>query len=185
MSKKAKTPKAPKREATLSKEHALELAQAQLRASVKKRIGRPTKKPSPGERVPLGLRVTPEMKERLERAATRNGRSISQEAEMLIERSLGFAGHLIIAHGEMWAPILVGRGDLLIGLGYDPRDYPVPPGAPPHQETFIRMKIEPEDLRRLGNYLGGAPWPYDMSNEEIEEQGESWLSLQTDIRRGK
>ena len=55
----------------------------------KKRIGRPTKPPEAGERVPLGLRVTPEMKKRLERAAIRKGRSLSQEAEM---RTRTFAG---------------------------------------------------------------------------------------------
>ena len=45
----------------------------------KKRIGRPTKAPKPGERVALGLRVTPAMKQRLEAAAIRMGRSLSQE----------------------------------------------------------------------------------------------------------
>jgi hypothetical protein len=48
-----------------------------------KRRGRP----SLGERVPLGLRVTPEMKRRLDEAARRSGRSQSQEAEFRLERS--------------------------------------------------------------------------------------------------
>jgi TraY domain len=48
-----------------------------------KRRGRP----SVGERVPLGLRVTPEMKRRLDEAAKRSGRSQSQEAEFRLERS--------------------------------------------------------------------------------------------------
>jgi hypothetical protein len=37
--------------------------------------------------VPLGLRVTPEMKRRLDDAAKRSGRSQSQEAEFRLERS--------------------------------------------------------------------------------------------------
>jgi hypothetical protein len=44
-------------------------------------------RPSVGERVPLGLRVTPEMKRRLDEAAKRSGRSQSQEAEFRLERS--------------------------------------------------------------------------------------------------
>ena len=69
-----------------------------------KRIGRPTKRPKPGERVPLGLRVTPEMKKRLEKAAIRNGRSISQEVELRLERSLDLSRHLIMAHDDRWSP---------------------------------------------------------------------------------
>src|SRR4029079_5578159 len=49
--------------------------------------GRPGRKPKPGERVHLGIRVTVEMKRRLEAAAAKTGRSQSQEAEMRLERS--------------------------------------------------------------------------------------------------
>jgi hypothetical protein len=55
---------------------------------MKKPKGRPRRrKPKPGERVSLGLRVTPEMKEALDRAAAQSGRSQSQEAEFRIERT--------------------------------------------------------------------------------------------------
>jgi hypothetical protein len=53
----------------------------------KKRIGRPTRPPKPGERVTLGLRVTAELKNRIEAAANEKGRSLSQEAEFRLERS--------------------------------------------------------------------------------------------------
>jgi hypothetical protein len=52
-----------------------------------KRIGRPTKPPLSGERIPIGLRVTPEMKTQLDTAAKQNGRSLSQEVEIRLERS--------------------------------------------------------------------------------------------------
>jgi hypothetical protein len=52
-----------------------------------KRLGRPMKAPTPGERVPLGLRVTAEMKRTLEAAAIESGRSISAEAELRLEQS--------------------------------------------------------------------------------------------------
>jgi hypothetical protein len=53
----------------------------------KRRGGRPARKLKAGERVPLGLRVTPEIKRQLDAAADRNGRSQSQEAEFRIEQS--------------------------------------------------------------------------------------------------
>src|SRR5262245_29627182 len=51
------------------------------------RRGRPLKAPTPGQRVGLSLRITPETKARLEKAANRSGRSLSQEAELRLELS--------------------------------------------------------------------------------------------------
>jgi hypothetical protein len=52
------------------------------------KIGRPTKTPKRGERrVSLGLRVTANVKRRLDAAADRHGRSQSQEAERRLEQS--------------------------------------------------------------------------------------------------
>ena len=53
----------------------------------KSRRGRPRREPDPGERVKLGLRVTPKTKARLDAAAEQNGRSQSQEAELRLEAS--------------------------------------------------------------------------------------------------
>ena len=53
----------------------------------KRRRGRPTKPPVPGERVPLSLRVTAEIKDELEQAAIQSGRSLSQEAELRLQTS--------------------------------------------------------------------------------------------------
>jgi TraY domain-containing protein len=54
----------------------------------KKRSGRPTKTPTPGERVPLGLRVTADLKRRLDLESEKSGRSQSHEVEYRLERSL-------------------------------------------------------------------------------------------------
>jgi hypothetical protein len=86
-----------------------------------KRIGRPTKPPKPGERVPLGLRITPEMKRRLEMVAVMKGRSLSQEVELRLERSLDLGRHLTIARGDLWAPVLIHEGKVLISLSSHPR----------------------------------------------------------------
>lgn len=53
----------------------------------KKRIGRPVVEAAPGERAGLSLRVTAAIKTRLEEEAAKNGRSLSQEAELRLERS--------------------------------------------------------------------------------------------------
>jgi hypothetical protein len=53
-----------------------------------KKIGAPPKRdPKPGERFQIGVRVTPELKRRLDAAAEQSGRSQSQEAELRLERS--------------------------------------------------------------------------------------------------
>lgn len=43
--------------------------------------------PKPGERVSLGLKVTADIKSRIDAAAKASGRTQSQEAELRIERS--------------------------------------------------------------------------------------------------
>ena len=73
----------------------------------KKRMGRPKKPATPGERVSLGLRVTAGVKERLDRAADSSGRSQSQEAEIRLERSFseedGFGGPEILDMARLMA----------------------------------------------------------------------------------
>jgi hypothetical protein len=54
----------------------------------KKRAGRPSREPLPGERVPMSFRVTPELKAKMDRIAADGGRSVAQEVERLIEQAL-------------------------------------------------------------------------------------------------
>jgi len=133
----------------------------------KKRIGRPTKAPKEGERVPLGLRVTPRMKRRLEGAATKNGRSLSQEAEFRLEMSLSSDLQLILAYGGKWLPIIRSMGGLLIAL---PISWDDEQGW---DEDLLPLKIAEEDLKRIRNYFTGAPPPYDMSSREYDEMMEA------------
>ncbi len=51
------------------------------------RRGRPTKDPKPGQKASLGLKVTADLKKRLEMAAKQSGRTQSQEAEVRLERT--------------------------------------------------------------------------------------------------
>ena len=64
-----------------------------------RRLGRPTKAPNPGTRVALGLKVTPDIKRRLDEEARKNGRTQSQQAELMIERA--FAHEAAFGGGEM------------------------------------------------------------------------------------
>src|SRR5262245_2407464 len=77
----------------------------------KHRGGRPKRKISPGERVPLGLRVTPSLKSVLDKAAERSGRSQSQEAELRLERTFRdqslLPDALELAYGRQLAGLLM------------------------------------------------------------------------------
>jgi hypothetical protein len=68
-------------------------------------------RPTVGKRVPLGLRVTPELKKRLDAAAEQSGRSQSQEAEFRLERSFDrgdlLAEVLSLHYGNELAGILM------------------------------------------------------------------------------
>ena len=59
-----------------------------------KRMGRPSKPPTPGELAPLSVRITATLKERLQAAAEGNGRSISAEVESRLEDSFNKEGAL-------------------------------------------------------------------------------------------
>jgi len=64
-----------------------------------KRLGRPPKAATPGKRVSLGLKVTPEIKQRLDEEARKHGRTQSQQAELMIERA--FAQEAAFGGAEM------------------------------------------------------------------------------------
>jgi hypothetical protein len=54
---------------------------------MKGKIGRPRKAGEPGRKMSLGLKVTAELKEMLDAAATASGRTQSQQAEMMLRDS--------------------------------------------------------------------------------------------------
>jgi hypothetical protein len=97
----------------------------------KGRGGRPRKKePESGDKVHLGIRVTPEMKARLEEIAATTGRSQSQEAELRLARSFErqdlLPEVLTLAYGRQLAGILIELGVVMQSaahvLGYDPME---------------------------------------------------------------
>ena len=86
-----------------------------------KRTRRPPKPAEPGKRVSVGLKVTPQIKERLDRAAEETGRTQSQEAEVRLEQSfnredlLGEA--MTLAYGRELAGLLMMLGTTMHEVG--------------------------------------------------------------------
>lgn len=74
-----------------------------------KKIGRPTQEASPGTRVSLGLKVTADIKTRIDEAAQSSGRTQSQEAEYRLQRS--FRDDALFSSDELhrWAILLAGE----------------------------------------------------------------------------
>jgi hypothetical protein len=56
-----------------------------------------SRRPKDQRRIPLSLRVTPQMRESLERVAQRNGRSLTQQTEFLLEYALRLESVMTIA----------------------------------------------------------------------------------------
>ncbi len=100
------------------------------------RIGRPMKPAVEGNRVSLGLKVTAEIKGRIDAAAKESGRTQSQEAERLIERAFQY-DELLEAMRTTMAKIKDGNIEAAFRIaGYRPlhsphgkiwvpRDYPL------------------------------------------------------------
>jgi hypothetical protein len=81
----------------------------------KNRGGRPRlRQPQPGERVPLGLRVTPATKELVDRTARDSGRSLSAEVEVRLEHSFRDEASFMNALDNINGPINTG---LMLFLG--------------------------------------------------------------------
>lgn len=79
----------------------------------KKRGGRPTTKPIEGQKATLGIRASADLKTSLNESAKRNGRSLSQEAELRLEQSFRNEGLLEEALGMAYGRI---DSDLLISV---------------------------------------------------------------------
>ncbi len=92
-------------------------------SAVSRPRGRPAKHPTEGKRIPLGLRVTAQIKQRLDDAAAKNGRSQSQEAELRLERSFErqdlLPETLALAFGQEAGGLLMAAGMVMTTVGSD------------------------------------------------------------------
>ena len=87
----------------------------------KKRTGRPLSKAVTGKRYSLGLKVTGNIKQRLDHAAKESGRTQSAEAELRLERSFDREDSLVevltLAYGAEVAGILMMIGSTIDDVG--------------------------------------------------------------------
>ena len=134
----------------------------------RKRIGRPPKAPVAGERVSLGLRVTADIKRKLDEAATDTGRSQSQEAELRLEQSFMRGDDLVLAQGSAFTPVIFHGREMWVYVG---------------DEEMVPIQMSSEDRKRLLKYLSHMRGEY--TDEEIEEAGERYMQEQLDIERGR
>jgi hypothetical protein len=84
--------------------------------------GRPRKRErEAGEKVHLGIRVTPDMKRRLEEVAHYNGRSQTQEAELRLERSFAredlLVDALYLRYSREAAGVVLAVGEIMNTVG--------------------------------------------------------------------
>jgi TraY domain len=118
----------------------------------KRKAGRPGKEPAAGERVGLSLRVTPETKRALDAAAAASGRSLSQEAEMRLERAFQdeqlLPQLLDLAYGRDTAGLLLLIGECL-------RD------TAAHAAAFSGARLEPRP-----DWMS-RPWVYRQAEDAI------------------
>jgi hypothetical protein len=75
----------------------------------------PGRRPKDQKRIPLSVRITPEMRDRLVSTAKGDGRSITQEVELLLEQALSDKRRIPDILELAYGPWIAG---LLIGLGY-------------------------------------------------------------------
>jgi TraY domain len=118
------------------------------------------------KRYPLNMRTTKQVRDRLAKAADKSGRSLAQEVEFRLERSLYVERHLMLARGDGWAPVVAVPGHLLVLTGED------------NESGVVALKISPEGLERLRWFFRGAPHSLEhYSNKDFEGAGDKWLPL--------
>src|SRR5262245_2409127 len=87
-----------------------------------KRIGRPPKPPTAGERIQIGVQVTPELKIRLAAEAKKNNHSLSREAELRLEQTFDrndlLTDVFTLTYGRQVAGILMLLGSVLPRAGW-------------------------------------------------------------------
>jgi hypothetical protein len=87
----------------------------------KRRVGRPKAKSKDGEKATVSIRMAPALKESLNRASDVNDRSLSQEAELRLERSFRNESLLVdvmeTAYGRTLAGLLMVMGRVLQDAG--------------------------------------------------------------------
>jgi hypothetical protein len=109
----------------------------------------------------MSLRVTPDMKERLERAAVNTGRSLSQEAELRLERTFrddDLLSQLMgAAYGEKLAAVLMIIGETMSAVG--PTVAHVETQTPEGAENWLKSPVAFDQASKAAQAVLGALAP--------------------------
>jgi hypothetical protein len=141
-----------------------------------KRIGRPPKKPKPGTRVSLGLKVTPRIKARLDAVARASGRTQSQEAERLLEQAFSeedaFGGPELRQIVYLMASSFALNGNASAS-GKPPKEWLRDPG---HYGTAVMAVVDalligrPDNFKRQVIDMLGAKLAHGFPSQEIKNE---------------
>jgi hypothetical protein len=115
----------------------------------KRKAQRRKKDAKPAERIMLGLRVTPELKRRLDDAAKHSGRSQSQEAEFRLERAFDrddlLSEAMSLAFGRELAGVLIAVGTAMGWARPNVRRNP--------PEKWVNNPVEFDQAVRAANHI--------------------------------
>lgn len=147
--------------------------------ATKKRTGRPPKPPRPGQKSSLGLKVTAEIKRRIDTEAMRQGRTQSQEAEWRLARSFDrqdlLDEVLTIAYGKQIAALLIVMGSVLRRYAGQPKD-----GKPPKDDAH--WLDDPVVYQQAAHVVAGLAMQFSKHKSVLKPDTLSkWYQEQTVI----
>ena len=123
---------------------------------------RPGRRPKDQKRIPLSMRITPEMREWLVSTVKGNGRSITQMAELLLEHARRDERRIPEVLELAYGPWIAG---LLIGLGYAMKEA----GRIAHlQRAMGRVSIAPSSPAAILEELENWPADPDAFNQAVK-----------------
>jgi hypothetical protein len=135
------------------------------------------------EGVSLGLRVTPDLKRALDRAAKEGEVSQSLEAELRLENSLKSDKQLMLVQGHRATPITFDAGKMLIPITIEyGGGRPGPYGEYRPADETVALPISPKDQASIQSYFH-KQWPephfdnfvFKEEWDEIADYAAEWL----------
>jgi len=131
-----------------------------------------------GERVPLGLRVTADIKNALDAAASQSGWPQSQEAEWRLANALESDKHLLLIQETRATPIVFHDESMWIPLETVTYGEAAKSISDALRDECVAVPISSEDRARIVHYFD-KQWPVpkrEFLEEEIEAAGDECIA---------
>jgi hypothetical protein len=160
----------------------------------RKKTGRPLKPAEAGTRVSLGLKVTGEMKNLIDAAAAKSGRSQSQEAAFRLERSFDrielLPEVLALAYGRELAGLILALAATMDAAGDASPRMPVTANARTYADAEMAAVALLAELRPPGDADAAEPdqWPQQLAGSVAaairgEKGGEHFADVGAAVRK--